>query len=265
MFGLLGPNGAGKSTFMKALATLIEPDQGAISLGDIDVLRDPTRARGHLGYVPQEFGFHATLSARETLSYFAQLKGVADRGARQTLVDHLLERVNLGHARDQEVGGFSGGMRQRLGIAQALIGTPRLLIVDEPTSGLDPVERARFHELLAETAGMETIVLLSTHIVADVADLCPRVAIMGQGEIRSITTPADAVEDLAGAVWEAVVDREQVARLAERFTMLSATATPSGIRVRLVSRGERPAERFELRPATLEDYYFTTVSARPQS
>ncbi|HYT49035.1 MAG TPA: ABC transporter ATP-binding protein, partial [Pyrinomonadaceae bacterium] len=180
MFGLLGPNGAGKTTLMKILATLLEPDSGAAEMNGIDLIKDKHGTRKMLGYLPQEFGLYPTLTAEQMLNYFAKLKGVSYRKERVALVDALLDRVNLSHARNQRLGGFSGGMRQRLGIAQALIGNPRLIIVDEPTAGLDPEERNRFHNLLAETAGEEAVVILSTHIVSDVSSLCGQMAVIRQ-------------------------------------------------------------------------------------
>src|SRR5687767_4067081 len=174
MFGLLGPNGSGKTTLMKILATLLEPDSGSAVMGKIDLIAQKDETRRVLGYLPQEFGLYPTLTAEQTLDYFARLKGVADRAERRALVGALLERVNLSAAAGQKVGGYSGGMRQRLGIAQALIGRPRLIIVDEPTAGLDPEERVRFHNLLSEIASEETVVILSTHIVSDVSHLCAR-------------------------------------------------------------------------------------------
>src|SRR5712664_1204262 len=189
MFGLLGPNGAGKTTLMKVLATLLEPDSGAAEMSGIDLIGDKHGARKLLGYLPQEFGLYPTLTAEQMLDYFAKLKGVMDKKQRRALIDALLERVNLSSARRQRLGGFSGGMRQRLGIAQALIGEPELIIVDEPTAGLDPEERVRFHNLLAETASDSAVVILSTHIVSDVANLCSNMAVIRDGSIIATSTP----------------------------------------------------------------------------
>jgi ABC-2 type transport system ATP-binding protein len=200
MFGLLGLNGAGKTTLMKILATLLDPDEGRVEMNGADWLADKGRARRSLGYLPQEFGFYPSLTAEQTLDYFARLKGVARAQERKALVDALLDRVNLSAARRQRVGGFSGGMRQRLGIAQAIIGKPDLLIVDEPTAGLDPEERVRFHNLLAEAAGERAVVILSTHIVSDVSNLCGRMAIIRQGDILVCGTPRQAVAELAGSL-----------------------------------------------------------------
>ncbi len=189
MFGLLGPNGAGKTTLMKIVATLLEPDSGTVEMNGVDLIARKDLARQMLGYLPQEFGLYPSLTAQQTLDYFAKLKGVGNAKQRAGLVEALLERVNLSSARKQRVGGFSGGMRQRLGIAQALIGEPKLIIVDEPTAGLDPEERVRFHNLLSETAGEDTVVILSTHIVSDVSNLCSQMAIIRHGEILVSCTP----------------------------------------------------------------------------
>ncbi|MET0622294.1 MAG: ABC transporter ATP-binding protein [Pyrinomonadaceae bacterium] len=260
VFGQLGPNGAGKTTLMKILATLLEPDEGRVSVGGVDFIGRKREARRLLGYLPQEFGLYPSLTAEQTLHYFARLKGVADSGERARLVGALLERVNLADARRQTVGGFSGGMRQRLGIAQALIGRPRLIIVDEPTAGLDPEERHRFHNLLSEIAGEETVVLLSTHIVSDVSTLCGAMAVIRRGEIVASTSPRAALARLAGAVWEAAVGREEVAALKGRLTVLSTSLFEGRVRVRVLSSAGRPGEAFEPAAPTLEDYYFGLVS-----
>src|SRR6185436_6985178 len=202
MFGLLGPNGAGKTTLMKNLATLLEPDSGTATMNGIDLIKDKHGTRKMLGYLPQEFGLYPTLTAEQTLHYFAKLKGVFDRKERGSLVEALLERVNLASERKQRVGGFSGGMRQRLGIAQALIGQPQLIIVDEPTAGLDPEERNRFHNLLSETADENGLVILSTHIVSDVSSLCSQMAVIRQGAIVASTAPQQAIDQLKDSVWE---------------------------------------------------------------
>ncbi|HZB44703.1 MAG TPA: ATP-binding cassette domain-containing protein, partial [Pyrinomonadaceae bacterium] len=205
------------------------------------------------------FGLYPTLTAEQTLDYFARLKGVAAASERSALVAALLERVNLAAEGAQRVGGFSGGMRQRLGIAQALVGRPRLIIVDEPTAGLDPEERVRFHNLLSEIADDERVVLLSTHIVSDVSSLCGRMAIIRRGEIIAACTPREAVTRIDGAVWEATVARERVAPLKARFRVISTQAFEGRVRVRVLARGERPAEEFAPATPTLEDYYFSLV------
>ena len=200
MFGLLGPNGAGKSSLMRCLATLQLPSAGQIHFGGIDVLRQPAELRATLGYLPQDFGVYPRVSAIELLAHLAVLKGVAGRGERRDTVEALLRQVNLWDVRNKAVAGFSGGMRQRFGIAQALIGNPRLIIVDEPTAGLDPEERNRFNNLLSEI-GEDVVVILSTHIVDDVTDLCPRMAILVAGRIVLTGTPVELMAALAGRVW----------------------------------------------------------------
>jgi ABC-type multidrug transport system ATPase subunit len=260
VFGLLGPNGAGKTTLMKILATLLEPDSGAVAVNGVDFISRKMTARRMLGYLPQEFGLYPTLTAEQTLAYFARLKGVVDKRERTRLIDALLERVNLADARKQQVGGFSGGMRQRLGIAQALIGQPRIIIVDEPTAGLDPEERNRFHNLLSEIASEETVVLLSTHIVSDVSTLCGTMAIIRHGEIIAFCTPQAALAQIANAIWEAAAPREKVAALKSRFKVISTQMFEGQVRVRVLSQGERPSEEFSPVTPTLEDYYMSLVT-----
>jgi ABC-2 type transport system ATP-binding protein len=260
MFGLLGPNGAGKTTLMKILATLLEPDAGRVELNGVDLIARKDRARRVLGYLPQEFGLYPTLTAGQTLDYFARLKGVTDGRERASLVEALLERVNLSSERRQRVGGFSGGMRQRLGIAQALIGEPQLIVVDEPTAGLDPEERLRFHNLLSDAAGESALVILSTHIVSDISNLCGRMAIMRRGEILAASTPREAVAGLAGSIWEASVPHEAVPSLKSHLTVISSQRFDGTARVRVVSEGARPGEGFTHATPTLEDYYFNMVA-----
>ncbi len=259
MFGLLGPNGAGKTTLMKILATLLDPEEGTAELGGLDLVVRKGEARRALGYLPQEFGLYPSLTAEQTLDYFCRLKGVVDRRERASLVGALLERVNLTSARTQKVGGFSGGMRQRLGIAQALIGRPQLIIVDEPTAGLDPEERARFHNLLSETAGADAVVILSTHIVSDVSNLCGRMAVIRDGEILAACTPREAVEGLAGSVWEASVAREEVPAVKSRHRVISPQAFDGRARLRVLSEGAALGAEFTPAAPTLEDYYFAVV------
>jgi ABC-type multidrug transport system ATPase subunit len=213
-----------------------------------------------LGYLPQDFGLYPTLTAAQMLDYFAKLKGVTEKKERRALVDALLEKVNLSAERNRQLSGFSGGMRQRVGIAQALIGNPELLIVDEPTAGLDPEERARLHNLLAESTGENTVVLLSTHIVSDVSNLCDRFAVIRRGEIVSATSTETAVNQLAGRVWEATVPREQVIGLEANGKVISKQMAGGNMRVRMLSENGQPAERFVAVTATLEDFYFTTVN-----
>ena len=210
MYGLLGPNGAGKSTLMRTLATLQTADSGSAFLGDVDVLNQPHEVRRMLGYLPQEFGVYPRTSALRMLDHLAVLKGISHRGQRRELVDALLHRVNLYEHRKKNLSGFSGGMRQRFGIAQALLGSPKLLIVDEPTAGLDPGERNRFYNLLAEI-GEQTIVILSTHIVQDVKELCTNMAIINQGELLFAGTPGDAESTLAGKIYEKTISKSELA------------------------------------------------------
>src|SRR5688572_24193809 len=265
MFGLLGPNGAGKTTLMKILATLLEPDSGKAEMNGIDLIIDKHETRKMLGYLPQDFGLYPTLTAEQTLHYFAKLKGVHDKKERAALVDALFERVNLSDSRRQRVGGFSGGMRQRLGIAQALIGQPQLIIVDEPTAGLDPEERIRFHNLLSETAGEDAVVILSTHIVADVSSLCSQMAVIRQGAIQASITPPQAIDQLKDSVWEATVPREQVAALKSRHQVISSQMFGGQARLRMISRGARPSEDFIPATPVLEDYYFDLVNQRERA
>src|ERR1700686_2893575 len=248
MFGLLGPNGAGKTTLMKIVATLLEPDSGTVEMNGVDLITRKDKARRMLGYLPQEFGLYPTLTAEQMLDYFAKLKGVTDKKQRRAVIDALLEKVNLSSARKQRLGGFSGGMRQRLGIAQALIGGPELIIVDEPTAGLDPEERVRFHNLLSETAGENAVVILSTHIVSDVSNLCSRMAIIRQGEILASCTPRQAIDQLKDSVWEASVPREQLSALKSRCQVISSHMFDGLVCLRVISKGQRPSAEFS--PAT---------------
>jgi len=262
VFGLLGPNGAGKTTLMKILATLLEPDSGAAEMNGLDLINDKHGTRRMLGYLPQEFGFYPSFTAEQMLNYFAKLKGVMDRKERARLVDALLDRVNLSEARKQRLGGFSGGMRQRLGIAQALIGEPQLIIVDEPTAGLDPEERNRFHNLLAETASEDAVVILSTHIVSDVSSLCSQMAVIRRGAILASCTPQQAIDQLKDSVWEATVPREQVSAFKSRYQVISSQMIGDRSRLRVISKGERPSEEFTPATPALEDYYFELVNQR---
>jgi ABC-type multidrug transport system ATPase subunit len=259
MFGLLGPNGAGKSSLMRTLATLQEADTGTVMLDDgaggtIDVLRDKDAVRRRLGYLPQDFGVYPKVSAEDLLEHFAVLKGLVDRKARRDVVDGLLKQVNLWDARKRRLGTFSGGMRQRFGIAQALLGDPKLVIVDEPTAGLDPEERNRFLNLLAEI-GENVVVILSTHIVEDVTDLCPRMAIMNKGQVLLTGEPAAAIAELGAQVWRKTVDKADLPRYEQEFTVLS-TRLVGGRPVIHVYSAERPEAGFEQITADLEDVYF---------
>ena len=256
MFGLLGPNGAGKSTLMRTIATLQEADSGSITLGDIDVLRSRDDVRRVLGYLPQEFGVYPRVSAESLLDHFAILKGIHKRSERKELVAALLRRVNLYEVRKQNLGTFSGGMRQRFGIAQALLGNPKLIIVDEPTAGLDPGERVRFHNLLAEI-GENVIVIISTHIVEDVSDLCSRMAIISHGRVLVEGDPAEAMSDVEGKIWRRTVGKEQLAALQQEHAVIS-TKLVSGRTVIHVYSETRP-EGFDPVSASLEDVYFSTL------
>jgi ABC-type multidrug transport system ATPase subunit len=264
MFGLLGPNGSGKTTLMKIVATLLEPDAGQVEMQGIDLVTQKHEARRMLGYLPQEFGLYPTLTAEQTLNYLAKLKGVWQVKERQALISALLDRVNLSAERKQRVGGFSGGMRQRLGIAQALIGQPELIIVDEPTAGLDPEERVRFHNLLSETVREGTIVILSTHIVSDISNLCSHMAIIRHGEILASCVPQEAIEGLKDTVWEGTVPREKVAALKSGCKVISSQTFSGLPRLRVISKRERPSEEFSPAIPTLEDYYLSLVTQSNQ-
>ncbi|NIK39530.1 ABC-type multidrug transport system ATPase subunit [Xanthomonas arboricola] len=259
MFGLLGPNGAGKSSLMRTLATLQEPDSGSVSLtgtdgSSIDVLTDKDALRRRLGYLPQDFGVYPKVSALDMLDHFAVLKGLTDRGQRKEVVERLLQQVNLWDARKRKLGTYSGGMRQRFGIAQALLGNPQLVIVDEPTAGLDPEERNRFLNLLAEI-GENVVVILSTHIVEDVTDLCPTMAIMNKGQVLLTGRPADAIDMLQQQVWRKQVSKQALPDYEARFTVLS-TRLIAGHPVIHVFSTDCPEPGFEQVAPDLEDVYF---------
>jgi ABC-type multidrug transport system ATPase subunit len=260
MYGLLGPNGAGKSTLMRMLATLQEPDSGTIALGGVDVIRQKDEIRQTLGYLPQEFGVYPKVSAESLLDHFAVLKGITDRRARKEVVEALLRKTNLWDVRRQKLGGYSGGMRQRFGVAVALLGDPALLIVDEPTAGLDPAERVRFLNLLSEL-GQNSVVLLSTHIVDDVGELCPRMAIIDQGEILLEAEPLRAVEDIQGRIWRRVISAEALPALECEHAVIS-TKLHAGRTVARIDCGSSPGPDFELVEADLEDVYFCAIAGR---
>ena len=259
MFGLLGPNGAGKSTLMRTIATLQIPTSGRIMFDGIDVVGDPQAIRGQLGYLPQDFGVYPRVSAYDLLDHMAVLKGIAGRGERRDTVETLLAQVNLWDVRRKAVAGYSGGMRQRFGIAQALIGNPRLVIVDEPTAGLDPEERNRFLNLLAEI-GENVVVILSTHIVDDVTDLCPRMAILGQGQILLEGAPTALIGALAGQVWERAIDRADLPAISAAHRVIS-TRLRGGRTVVHVIADTAPGEGFTAVHGGLEDVYFSTLLA----
>ncbi|MDZ4805633.1 MAG: ATP-binding cassette domain-containing protein [Candidatus Eisenbacteria bacterium] len=254
MFGLLGPNGAGKSTFMKILAGLLEPTSGQVTLAGEDILARPENLWGRLGYLPQEFGFFPHLTGEQMLRYLLELKGVSAPGGLEALTGELLERVNLSFAARRPVKGYSGGMRQRLGIAQAIAGNPELIIVDEPTAGLDPEERHRFYRILAELAE-ERIVLLSTHIVEDVAVLCPRFAVIKGGRLLAVTTPGAAREAMAGRVVEVAVSGAELSEMSRSHTVLQSVLFEGKNRARLFLSDDGAPAGAEPVPATLEDAY----------
>jgi ABC-2 type transport system ATP-binding protein len=258
MFGLLGPNGAGKSTLMRIVATLQEADSGSVFLDGIDVLNDHGGVRQVLGYLPQEFGLYPKVTALEMLDHFADLKGFANGGERKALVEALLRQTNLWDARHQRLGTFSGGMKQRFGIAQALIGDPKLIIVDEPTAGLDPEERVRFHNLLSEI-GEQVVVILSTHIVSDVSDLCQSMAIINLGRVLVEGNPVELARSLRGRIWQKLISRAELGAHKESFSVLSSRLVSGKTLLRVYSEAE-PATGFEPAEPDLEDLYFWRVS-----
>jgi ABC-2 type transport system ATP-binding protein len=260
MFGLLGRNGAGKSTLMRILATLQEPDEGTIHLGEIDVVRQKERVRETLGYLPQSFGFHPRVSAERLLNHFAVLKGLVDKSSRRDVVESLLRRTNLWDVRKHRAGTFSGGMRQRLGVAVALLGNPKLIIVDEPTAGLDPEERVRFLNLLSEI-GEASAVILSTHIVEDVEELCSSLAIIDRGEILLAAEPARAIAELRGRVWRRSVTRDELPALQRERSVIS-TKLMAGRTVAHVYAEECPGAKFEPVEPDLKDVYFTVMAGQ---
>ncbi len=257
MFGLLGRNGAGKSTLMRILATLQEPDEGTIRLGELDVIRQKERVRETLGYLPQSFGFHPRVRAERLLDHFAVLKGLEDGASRAEVVEALLKRTNLWDVRHQRVGTFSGGMRQRLGVAIALLGNPKLIIVDEPTAGLDPEERVRFLNLLSEI-GEASAVILSTHIVEDVEELCSNLAIIDRGEILLAGSPARVIAELHGRIWRRSVTREELPALEQQHAVIS-TKLLAGQTIAHVYARESPGPGFEPVEPDLKDVYFAVM------
>lgn len=259
MFGLLGPNGAGKSTLMRSIATLQTPTSGSIRFGDIDVIRQPEQLRRRLGYLPQDFGVYPRVSAYDMLDHLAVLKGIASTKDRKETVETLLNQTNLWTVRKKALAGFSGGMRQRFGIAQALIGNPELIIVDEPTAGLDPEERNRFLNLLAEV-GESVVVILSTHIVEDVTDLCPRMAVLAGGGIQLEGAPAELLRKLEGQVWRRAVTRAELPAFQERYNVLSVRTVDDRTVIHVLSDRE-PGEDFTRVPPGLEDVYLAAVNA----
>ncbi|MGA9582042.1 MAG: ABC transporter ATP-binding protein [Allosphingosinicella sp.] len=258
MYGLLGPNGAGKSTLMRNVATLQTPTEGTIRFGEIDVIAEPEKLRRTLGYLPQDFGVYPRVSAYDMLDHMAVLKGIASAGARKTTVEGLLHQVNLWDVRKKALAGFSGGMRQRFGIAQALIGNPELIIVDEPTAGLDPEERNRFLNLLAEI-GENVVVILSTHIVEDVSDLCPRMAVLAGGRIQLEGAPLELIRSTKGRIWMKVIERGEVDDYREKYELIS-TRLFAGRTVIHILADSDPGNGFESVEGGLEDVYFSTLA-----
>ena len=262
MFGLLGPNGAGKSSLMRTLAGLQEPDEGSVFFDGVDIVKEPHRIREQLGYLPQEFGVYPRISAWDLLNHLAVLKGITNRGERHDQVASLLQQTNLYEKRKKAVSSFSGGMRQRFGIAQALLGEPRLIIVDEPTAGLDPEERNRFHNLLAEI-GEKIVIILSTHMVEDVSKLCNQMAVLMDGQVKIQGKPKDLIEQLAGQVWRGTVPKEKLAAFTERHAILSKQLVWGRPRVHLLAEHlDEPG--FERVQPDLEDVYFSILKGREE-
>jgi ABC-type multidrug transport system ATPase subunit len=258
MYGLLGPNGAGKSTLMRTLATLQDPDEGSIRLGDIDVLKQRDEVRKTLGYLPQEFGVYPKASAENLLDHFAVLKGITQRGERKDIVEALLRQTNLWDVRKQKLGGYSGGMRQRFGVSVALLGNPKLMIVDEPTAGLDPAERVRFLNLLSEV-GESSVVILSTHIVEDVSELCTRMAIINKGQILLEAEPLSIISEVKGRIWRRIIEKSALPQV-ERDQQVISTKLLAGKTVVHVYGDERPDSDFAPVEPDLEDVYFSTMN-----
>ena len=262
MYGLLGPNGAGKSTLMRTIATLQQPDSGSIELDGLDVLAEPARLRQQLGYLPQDFGVYPRISAVDMLDHMAILKGFTKSTERNQVVERLLQQTNLFEVRKKALAGFSGGMRQRFGIAQALIGDPKLIIVDEPTAGLDPEERNRFLNLLSDI-GENKVVILSTHIVDDVTNLCPSMAIINKGRIVSEGKPVELIDRLSGSIWTKTVDRADVEDHKARHTVISSHLYAGRYRLHVLATSD-PGDGFESQVPNLEDVYFSTLLANDE-
>ena len=258
MFGLLGPNGAGKSTLMRTIAALQDSDEGTITVGDIDVSKDKQSLREILGYLPQEFGVYPKISANDLLDHLAVMKGITDSKQRKAVVESLLHQTNLWEAKDQKLGTYSGGMKQRFGIAQALIGDPKLIIVDEPTAGLDPMERNRFHNLLSEI-GENVIVILSTHIVDDVSDLCNNMAIILNGEVHLVGEPIQLIKKLDKKVWKGLIEKSDLVEIEKDNDVISSRLYMGKVQVRIFS--ESPMQNgFESVSPEIEDLYFATIN-----
>ncbi|MES2515515.1 MAG: ABC transporter ATP-binding protein [Bacteroidota bacterium] len=257
MFGLLGPNGAGKSTLMRTIATLQDPDTGSIMLGDIDVLKQKEELRKVLGYLPQDFGFYPKVNAEDMLQHFAVLKGINNKTERKDICDALLHQTNLYEARKRNLSEYSGGMRQRFGIAQALLGNPKLIIVDEPTAGLDPAERNRFHNILSDL-GENIIVILSTHIVEDIKNLCPRMVIMNRGQVLLDGKPSDTIEAMRNTVWKLMIDKTELNAYKEKYKIISAKVVDGKVLIHVKS-DSIPDANFSVVEPDLEDVYFSNI------
>ena len=258
MFGLLGPNGAGKSSLMRTIATLQTPDSGTVTFGDINVLEDNMSLRKVLGYLPQSFGVYPKMSAEDLLDYFATLKGISNKAERNAIVKEVLEITNLYDVRGKHVAGYSGGMKQRFGIAQLLLNNPKLIIVDEPTAGLDPAERHRFLNVLREV-GTNSTVIFSTHIVEDVKELCNEMAILNGGRILKHTTPQEATKEIEGTIWTKIITREDLDGIEEKYNLLSSNYNQDNTLNVRVHAAEKPAEGFEQTAPQLDDVYFIAL------
>ncbi|RYU93382.1 ABC transporter ATP-binding protein [Emticicia agri] len=263
MFGLLGPNGAGKSSLMKTIVGLQRPDSGSITLNGIDIVTDTDFIKQQLGFLPQDFGVYPKISAYDLLNHLATLKGVVNKTARKEQVLALLDKVNLYQHRHKEVHTFSGGMRQRFGIAQALLGNPQVIIVDEPTAGLDPEERNRFNNLLSEI-GEDMIIILSTHLVEDVKNLCPNMAVMHQGKVIAQGKPSHFINSLAGAIWKKTIDKKERGAYEQHFSIISTQLTEGKLSIHVYAETQ-PDSHFELLSPTLEDYYFFMMNQQKQA
>lgn len=260
MFGLLGPNGAGKSSLMRTIATLQEADSGHIQLGDVDALKQKSELRKILGYLPQEFGVYPKISAESMLNHIAELKGINNAKQRKETVSALLEKVNLAHVKKKNLGTYSGGMKQRFGVAQALIGNPKLIIVDEPTAGLDPAERNRFYNLLSEI-GENTIVILSTHIVEDVTNLCNNMAIICLGEVIAKGNPNDLIQEMQGKVWRKIIEKKDLETYRQQYQVISTQLKAGKTQIHILNE-INPDASFEPVEADLEDVYFSKISEK---
>lgn len=257
MFGLLGPNGAGKSTLMRTIATLQDPDTGTIMLGDIDVIKQKEELRKVLGYLPQDFGFYPKVNAEDMLHHFAVLKGINNKQERKDICDALLNQTNLYEARKRNLSEYSGGMRQRFGIAQALLGNPKLIIVDEPTAGLDPAERNRFHNILSDL-GENIIVILSTHIVEDIKNLCPRMVIMNRGQVLLDGKPSDTIDQMRNSVWKLLIDKTELNAYKDKYKVISAKVVEGKVLIHVKS-DVVPDAAFSVVEPDLEDVYFSNI------